>query len=699
MKSELFPYGAQYYRTPNPPSTDWERDLREMKAQGMNSVRLWAMWSWIHLPNGEFDFSHLDRLMDLCSQVGLKTLIQVVLENAPPWLVHAHPHAKYTSMDDEQIWPMGRPNTPGGGWPGLCLDNPPASDAAAQFMTALASHFARHPALLGYDVWNEVWFELDGYIGPQYYCYCPATVAAFKEYLAGKYSGLDGLGDAWHRRYTSWDEVYPPRYWGGYPDWLDWIAFRIENQGKLLRWRVDTLRGADPDALLVSHGLPTTLGSMATHLTDDWRNAKEVDIYGLSCFPHWFNYQDIDTLEVHDLVRSASSGKTFWTAETQAGPSGEGLIHSRTPSPQDIRLWNWISLAAGAKGLLYWQWRPELLGPESPGFGLCHLDGTPTERTEAASWFPSFVGAHPEIGEHKPLKGQVAIAILPESQLFAHVAEKNAGKYSQAVRGAYRAFTRAGYQVDFARIEQLMGYEMVYLPFPLMIEEKSARMIAEYVQSGGKLISEACPAQFGNGGHVQVPTPGYGLDEVFGVRAESGPQSIQDDIPTFQWNGRNVGCCVHRQTLTAVTATVLAEFSDGGPAITENLYGSGRAMLVGTYPGICSEWGWQDAAPMLGDLAAYFGLSPLAHAGDPEVVVRLQVRDESVLAYVVNLSGDTREAHLRISNSIGDFSVAEDIDGGGGAPVDGNSFTATVQGRDARVFKLIPRYTRKDVVI
>ena len=55
-------YGAQYYRTPNPPRDDWECDLRQMKAQGMNTVRLWAMWSWIHCPDDKFDFSHLSSL-------------------------------------------------------------------------------------------------------------------------------------------------------------------------------------------------------------------------------------------------------------------------------------------------------------------------------------------------------------------------------------------------------------------------------------------------------------------------------------------------------------------------------------------------------------------------------------------------------------------------------------------------------------
>ncbi len=684
MPDSSFPYGAQYYRTPNPPQEDWKRDLREMKAQGMNTVRLWAMWSWIHTSEDTFDFTELDRLMELCREIGIRALVQVILENAPAWLVEQHPEARYAANDGQVIHPMGRPNTPGGGWPGLCLDNEPASTAAERFMAALAGRYAGHEALLGYDVWNEVWFELDGYIGNQYYCYCDATVSRFRDCLRTRYGSLDGLGKAWRRRYSSWNQVVPPRYWGGYPDWLDWIKFRLANQGRLLRWRVETLRRADPNALLVSHGLPNTIGSMANMLTDDWRNAAEVDVYGLSCFPLWFDYDADETFKVHDLIRGASAGKTFWTAETQAGPSGEGLTHSRTPDPEDIRLWNWISLASGAKGLLYWQWRPELLGPESPGFGLCNLDGSPTPRTEMASSFARLSRKLPELQTSKPLRGEIAIAVLPESQLFCHISDRNAGKYAQSVKGAYRALSRAGYQVDFANIDQLGDYPVIYLPFPLMIEQESARVITDYVRGGGRVISEACPALFGDGGYTQVLNPGYGLHEVFGARAENGPDSIHAAPPSIHWAGRDVQCTVHRQRITPIGASVLAEYSDGGAAVVENSFGEGRAVLIGTYPGICLEWGIEDAARMIVDFARRLGVRPRAAASDPDVRIRVHSCGDGLLIFAVNLSPEDKQVEMLFDDGI-QFDAAVDLMNG--QPIERGFTTLTIGARDARVLR------------
>ncbi|NLE30494.1 MAG: cellulase family glycosylhydrolase [Phycisphaerae bacterium] len=688
MFGPFFPYGSQYYRTPNPPENDWEQDLHQIKAQGMNTVRLWAMWSQIHRENDEFDFSHLNCLMALCKETGLKALIQVILENAPAWLVQEHPEARYVANDGQAIEPMGRPNTPGGGWPGLCLDNAIAGESAEKFMMALARHFAGHEALLGYDVWNEIWFELDGYIGNQYYCYCPETICEFKVYLRKKYRDLDGLSRAWYRQYSSWDEVLPPKYWGGYPDWIDWIQFRVANQGRLLRWRVETLRRADAGALLVSHGLPNTLSGMATQLTDDWRNSREVQIYGLSCFPLWFKYDPTETFKVHDMVRGASGGKTFWTAEMQAGPAGEGLTHSKTPTPNDLKLWNWVSLATGAKGILYWQWRPELLGPESPGFGLCQLDGSPGERTRTASFFARLIHQHAELRESSPIRGDVAIAVVPESQIFCHVADRSAGKYAQSIKGIYRALSQAGYQVDFVRMDEITDYPLLYLPFPLMLEETTASALVEYVRNGGTLISEACPAQFGDGGFTQVISPGYGLHDVFGVQAAEGPESLDDEVPAIRWNEQDVDCIVHRQRLTATGATILAEYCDGGPAITCHTFGRGRAVLIGTYPGIAAEWGSGESARLLVELAGYVGILPRIEVSSPDVQVRLHRHSSGVIAYVVNTTTETKNITFKLRSVYGTILQGVDVLFGSPIPYSEDGFVLTLGPCDAKVLRL-----------
>lgn len=685
---EFFPYGAQYYRTPNPPESDWERDLGEMKRRGMSIVKLWAMWNYMHPAEGEFDYGQLDSLFDICEDLELKVLVQVILENAPYWLVQKYPDARYIASDGQKIWPISRPNTPGGGWPGLCLDNVVVREKAAGFVSGLADRYRGHPALFGYDAWNEVWFELHGYIGPQNYCYCDGTIAAFRAWLANRYGDIGGLSAAWSRRYTDWEQVLPPRHWGGYPDWLDWIKFRIENQGTLLSWRVERIREADPECTVVSHGLPMTVGGMATLLTDDWRNAERVDVYGLSSFPLWFGWDDVETFRTYDMVRCSSRGKRFWAAEMQAGPSGEGLVHSASPHPKDIRLWNWMALAAGATGVLYWQWRPELLGPESPGFGLTNLDGSPCDRTAVASEFAAFTSSRTDLFDYRPVKGEIAIAVLPESQMFTYISDRKAEKYVQAVRGAHRAFAEVGYQVDFAKVDDLDGYRLVYLPFPLEIESETARKLRDYVENGGILISEACPALFGDHGYVQIPNPGYGLDKVFGVTAPTGPESISEPAPRFVWAGKELAAVVHCQRLAVEGGRPMAGWPGGGAAMVENEFGRGKAVIIGTYPGISCDRGCKAAGKLLVDLAAYLGVLPNASSGHSKVWVRLHWHESAAIAYVVNMADADLAVTLALAPELGvrmlrDAATSEAI-------LPGKiGFSVHVAARDARIFHLV----------
>ena len=70
-----------------------------MANSGMNTVKLWACWSWMNPERDHFDFEDLDALMEIAGQVGLKVVLNVILEDAPYWLEEDHPEARYCDAD------------------------------------------------------------------------------------------------------------------------------------------------------------------------------------------------------------------------------------------------------------------------------------------------------------------------------------------------------------------------------------------------------------------------------------------------------------------------------------------------------------------------------------------------------------------------------------------------------------------------
>ena len=400
-----FVVGAQYYRPPNPPKADWRRDLERMKAAGMNTVKLWACWSWMSPKPGQYDFADLDELVDLAGKAGLQIVINVILEDAPYWLEQAHPEARYRDAEDRCIHLGAAMNTPGGGWPGLCFDNPAVMEAGLAFLAAVVARYRDRAEMLSWDVWNEPHLEPASYFPDRIYCYCKASKSRFRDWLKAKHGSLGKLNDAWGRRFSDWAQVEPPRLFEAVPDMMDWREYWFANLRRWLDERVAAARKGRGAQTVTTHvALSGFTGQLATHTLDEWTLAGAVDGFGTSSFPTWLMADDpIEHLFNLDAARAVADGKPFWQTELQGGRARrDGVKSTPHPRPAVIALEMWNALASGATGILFWQWRPELLGPESPGYGLCAPDGGLTSRVEAASGFAHLVARLPELASGKP---------------------------------------------------------------------------------------------------------------------------------------------------------------------------------------------------------------------------------------------------------------------------------------------------------
>ena len=97
-----------------------------------------------------------------------------------------------------------------------------------------------------------------------------------------------------------------------------------------------------------------------------------------------------------------AAGKDFWMTELQGGHANEGLSRSPQMRPRDVRSWNWLAVASGAKGMVYWAYLAEATGREATGFGLVNRDGTTTDRAEEAARNNQLIQAHWDLIQRIP---------------------------------------------------------------------------------------------------------------------------------------------------------------------------------------------------------------------------------------------------------------------------------------------------------
>lgn len=687
-----FPYGAVYFRKSNPPQEDWARDYGVAAEDGMNLFRHWFLWSAIEIAPGNFDWADYDRQFDLAAANGAKTVIAEFSMAAPEWAFRRYAHARYETVEGRPVESQMSGSCVTGGFPGLCLDNDDYKALVANFLRTLVNRYKDHPGMGGYDVWNECNYSPNT-------CYCGGTAQKFRAWLQAKYGDLRTLGQAWHRySFAEWEDITPPRHLGPYPHVLDWLQFRLDNAYDLMRWKVELIRSLDAKNAITAHGVAASLTRMANGGADDWRAAAEVESYGYTWGSSRHGDEPWKQFHAVDLVRAASRGKPFWHAETYAGPLwmqpqviGKPRNEGRIASPEDIRYWDLTSFMLGARGMLYLRWRPLLDGPLFGAFGGYGMDGSRTPRSEMVSKVGKWATAAEQtrLWQSQPVKGEVGIVYVPESQLFLYAQQGSTDFYSQSMQGAYQGFFANNIQADWVHIDDIDQYDSLYLPIPVMLTQATADKLRQWVAAGGTLIAEGCPAYWGDRAHVGTVQPNLGLDELFGCResyVEFTPDILGDlkfnfsGIPT--WGG------IFLQAYAPTTGTPVGWYADGQVAAVDNLYGKGKTRLLGTMVGAGYAHHTQEGtAPFFRNLLDFAGKAQHVQSSDPLVKARLHTGTGGTYLWVANPTRQARPVRLTLGQTWGPFTSSTTV-WGTTVTVEGQTVVLTAPARDVSVVQL-----------
>jgi beta-galactosidase len=688
-ETPIFPYGGVYFRKSNPPKQDWENDHKIASDLGANTFRHWFMWSVIEVAPGIYDWEDYDRQMDLAAQNGIKVIIGEISNTAPEWMYDKYPHARRIGNNNTVgIVSMGASAVTG--FAPMCLDNEEILRGAEKFQKALIERYRDHPAMLGYDLWNEMHMAE---------CYCEATQVQFREWLKKKYGTLEALGKAWHRySIGSWDNLHPShQFFGGYPDAMDWIEFESDNKYRLLHRRAELFKSLDKKNLVTGHSaFVASAASITSAAYNDWRDAEEFDVFGFTYVSSRNGNEPWMLFTSVDFTRAASRGKPFWHAEAEAGSlwmqpqvTGRAREDGRISDAKDVRFWNQVSMAGGATGILYPRWRPLLDGPLWAAFGPMNLDGSVGPKAEMAGKVAIWANANSQLWKSSPVKGDIGIIWLQETVMFNNVKFGSTQHYAESTRGAYQAFFDSNIQADYVHIDHIAEYPVLYLPYPVMLKQQTADKLIEYVKNGGKLICEGLPGYFGDGGHVGVVQPNLGLDQLFGAKekyVEFTPDLLED--LTLEVRGNQVIGRYFLQEYITKGGTVVGTFKNGSAAAVENSFGNGKTLLIGSYPGAgYFKHHSPETKQFFSGLLDWADVNQGVISSDGDIKARLHKGEGGTYLWVLNPSRDSREVTISLTEKR-ELKEANDLWAATPISIDKNSVTLTIGDRDAAIIKL-----------
>ncbi|MEU1185493.1 beta-galactosidase [Streptomyces sp. NPDC005820] len=573
-------YGGDY----NPeqwPEEVWAEDMRLMAEAGVSMVSVGIFsWALLEPAEGRYDFSRMDRLLDLLHENGIAADLATPTAAPPAWFFRRHPEALPVDKDGRTL-SYGSRQT-------FCPSSAAYREAALRIARALGERYAEHPAVVMWHIHNE-------YGCHNAACYCDTSADAFRRWLKAKYTNdLKALNHAWgttfwSQWYYDWDEIIPPRATGADPNpahLLDWRRFSSDELLSLCSAEREVLRAVAPT-------VPATTNFMVNFSIDAldyWRWAPELDIVSND---HYLQSTDpgseIDLALSGDLVRSLAGGPWLLMEHSTGAVNWQPV--NRAKLPGEMRRNALAHVARGADGIAFFQWRAARAGAEQ-----WHSAMLPHAGTDSQIW-RDVVQLGADLGALAEVRGSTTIAHVAvvwdwNARWALEQPSQPSGelRFLDLVRDWYRPLWHAGVAVDFVRPDaDLSAYRLVLAPSLYLVDDAGAANLTAFAERGGTLAVGFHSGAVDGNCHVRLGGYPGAFRDVLGVRADELFPLLPGEALQLTGAVPPDACAtLWSERVRLAGAEPIAFYADGPlkdvPAVTRHTPGGGTAWYIATRP-------------------------------------------------------------------------------------------------------------------
>lgn len=582
-------YGAAYYDE-YMPYDRLDKDVEMMKKAGINTVRIAeSTWSTCEPQPGEFDFSHVERVMDAMEEAGINVIIGTPTYAVPTWMVKAHPDVLAETVKGRGIY---------GARQIMDITHPVYLFYAERVIRELMKLTAHRKCVIGFQLDNET----------KYYGTAGKNVQEqFVKYIREKFhDDLDALNyefglDYWSNRINAWEDFPDVRGTINGSLGAEFEKFQRTLVDKFLGWQADIVNEYRREDQFVTHNLDFEwrgysygIQPYVNHLhASQCLTIAGTDIYHPT-------QDDLTGAEIAfggDLIRSLKQNN-YLVIETEA----QGFP-GWTPYKGQLRLQAYSHLASGANSVMYWHWHSIHNSFETYWKGLLSHDfqENATYR-EACTIGNEFA----RLGKHLvnlKKKNEVAVLVSNEAltalnwfriQEQAPGADAKSIYYNDVMRWMYDTLYHMNVECDFIwpESENLEQYKAIVVPALYAAPDELLIRLKQYVENGGTLIASFKTAFANENVKVSHQVQPHILSNCFGVHYDqfTFPKNVGltgEVIPEKpdQKGNAHPAANVFMELLVSEGAEVLASYEHYNwkdyAAITRNHYGKGQAVYIG----------------------------------------------------------------------------------------------------------------------
>ena len=582
-------YGAAYYDE-YMPYDRLDKDVEMMKKAGINTVRIAeSTWSTCEPQPGEFDFSHVERVMDAMEEAGINMIIGTPTYAVPTWMVKAHPDVLAETVKGRGIY---------GARQIMDITHPVYLFYAERVIRELMKCTAHRKCVIGFQLDNET----------KYYGTAGKNVQEqFVKYIREKFhDDLDAMNyefglDYWSNRINAWEDFPDVRGTINGSLGAEFEKFQRTLVDKFLGWQADIVNEYRREDQFVTHNLDFEwrgysygIQPYVNHLhASQCLTIAGTDIY----HPTQDDLTGVEIAFGGDLIRSLKQDN-YLVIETEA----QGFP-GWTPYKGQLRLQAYSHLASGANSVMYWHWHSIHNACETYWKGILSHDFQ-----ENATYREACIigNEFARLGKHLvnlKKKNEVAVLVSNEAltalnwfriQEQAPGADAKSIYYNDVMRWMYDTLYHMNIECDFIwpESENLDQYKAIIVPALYAAPDELLIRLNQYVENGGTLIASFKTAFANENVKVSHEVQPHILSNCFGVHYDqfTFPKNVGltgEVIPEKpdQKGNAHPAANVFMELLVSEGAEVLASYEHYNwkdyAAITRNHYGKGQAVYIG----------------------------------------------------------------------------------------------------------------------
>ena len=569
----------------------WAEDLDRMLAAGLKTVRVAEFaWSLIEPREGEYTYEFFDSFLDLAQEKGMQVIFCTPTATPPAWLTEKYPEVLNADIEGHLISHGSRRH--------YNYNSPIYRKLCRNIVEKSASHYGKHPAIVGWQLDNEFNCENDVF-------YSESDTKAFRLFLQQRYGSLEELNKAWgtvfwNQTYTDWQEIYVPRKTNTNSvnphQVLDFYRFISDSVCSFAKEQADIIRKYRKEGDFI------TTNGMFGNLDYQRLQQESLDVLMYDSYPNFAycldGYHESDPMKdrhwSRNLAEVRAVSPNFGIMEQQSGANGWNTrMEAPTPRPGQLTLWTIQSIAHGADYVSYFRWRTCTFGTEIYWHGILDYSGRENRRLREVIQVSEKVKALQEIAGSVY---QAKVGILKD---YDNIWDSRVDRWHERVErvsqnALFTVLQQAHVPFDFVylenhtTLESLKQYEVLFYPHASILTRERMDLLEQYVAEGGKLVM-GCRTGYKdlNGKCVMDYLPGLAA-KVTGTDIHEYSFVAPDDGKVMvDWDGVQVEAAVFNDLLAPVgeNAQVLAVYASsyyaGTPALIRNAYGKGEAYYFG----------------------------------------------------------------------------------------------------------------------